>query len=1227
VDTAAQRLGGERASVRGTAIVIDRKALLGDAQRQVTALEKDLRRQVDEVAEVGARLRAEYNRAFTVKRTAATWPAWLDERVTQAAAAWVLGTVFVRFCEDNGLLAEPYLASPGDERMALAEERHEEFYRRYPHETARGWLLTAFDAIAQVPAGARLFDRRHNALFQIPVSHDAANALVAFWRRRGEDGTLAHDFTDPAWDTRFLGDLYQDLSPDVRKKYALLQTPEFVEEFILDLTLTPALDEFGRDADELTEFKLIDPTCGSGHFLLSAFHRLLAEWEKKAPSRDIYDRVRLALDAVHGVDINPYAVAIARFRLVVAALRAAGIPTLAGAVGYIFPLHIAVGDSLREYEQRRLFDSGSDLDENVTSPPAFAYDTEDVHEHRKILAPERYHVVVGNPPYVTVKDEEDNKHYRTRFNTCAGTFALSVPFAQQFANLAKRGDAEGRGSGYFGQITANSFMKREFGRKLVAEFFAPWVELTHVIDTSGAYIPGHGTPTVILAGRNNNQKRSATVRAVLGVRGEPAVPDVASNGLVWGAIVEQVHKAGSESEWVSVVDRPRSSFDRFPWSLSGGAAADVVSLISSTERHLLGKSVQVIGRTAHTGADEAYFADPGAWSRHAVQPEFIVPLVEGGVIRDWTLHSATEALFPYDRKLLAYLSPDSVGRQLWPVRTILFRRRELGGTHEEIGLTWYEWSRWHPERFSVPWGIVFSFVSTHNHFVLDRGGKVFKQTAPAIKLPDGAVEDDHLRLLGVLNTSTACFWLKQICHDRGIRGESGGFTSDDWERFYEFTGTKLQEFPLPAECPFGLARELDRLAQRLTAVSPASVAAEGAPTRERLGVARGEWEATRGRMIALQEELDWQVYRQYGLLDDELTLPAEDVPKLRLGERAFEIVLARRIEAGEETSEWFARHGSTPITDLPARWPADYRALVEKRIAVIESNRYIALIERPEHKRRWAIEGWEKLQNAALRDWLLDRCEARELWFHEIDGVEQPRLRSTAELADDLAADRVFVTVAGVYRPGEDLGTVVAGLVADEHVPYLAALRYTDAGLAKRAGWEDVWDRQRAEDAEPDPEKKAAIRDAIPVPPKYAPKDFRKTSLWRARGKLDVPKERFISYPHASRDNDPHLLLGWAGWDHREQAQALATLVVEREEGDGWPADRLVPLLAGLREVLPWVRQWHDEVDPAYDGSPADVYSDFLAERSGRLHLTDEKLTSWRPPEAARGRKRKAGAA
>ena len=65
-------------------------------------------------------------------------------------------------------------------------------------------------------------------------------------------------------------------------------------------------------------------------------------------------------------------------------------------------------------------------------------------------------------------------------------------------------------------------------------------------------------------------------------------------------------------------------------------------------------------------------------------------------------------------------------------------------------------------------------MATHNHFVLDRGGKVFNRSAPVIKLPESATEDDHLALLGVLNSSTACFWLKQVSQNKGNGGIGGG---------------------------------------------------------------------------------------------------------------------------------------------------------------------------------------------------------------------------------------------------------------------------------------------------------------------------------------------------------------------------------------------------------------------------------------------------------------------
>ena len=166
---------------------------------------------------------------------------------------------------------------------------------------------------------------------------------------------------------------------------------------------------------------------------------------------------------------------------------------------------------------------------------------------------------------------------------------------------------------------------------------------------------------------------------------------------------------------------------------------------------------------------------------------------------------------------------------------------------------------------------------------------------------------------------------------------------------------------------------------------------------------------------------------------------------------------------------------------------------------------------------------------------------------------------------------------------------------------------------SKRTAWERTWDLQREEDAS------GRVLD-IPLPPVYRITDFVKSSYWRHRGKLDVPKERFLSYPDASPGNDGSLLLGWAGWDHLERAQALCTLIEERRTVDGWGTARLTPLLAGLSGLMPWVRQWHSEVAPVFGQSSVNVLDAYLAAQLRTHSLTDEALRSWMAPPVRRGR-------
>lgn len=1166
--------------------MIDPIALITGLQQQLRLLETDLR----DAAEA---LRPEHERAVRAGRTSAAWTVWQDERVTQAAAAWVLGTVFVRFAEDNGLIASPVLAGPTSEAIATvvaAQARQ--------LGNARDWLTQAFERLAGTPAGRALFDREHNPLYQLQISAAAADELIAFWRRTRQDGCVIHDFTHPDLDTSFLSILYQDLSVSARKIYALQPTPDFVVSLLLDLTITPALAEF-----DSRELRVIDPACGSGHFLLAAFDRLVDARMTATPGLAPQDVIGAILAALHGVDLCGFAVNITRFRLLVAAVRYCGRPTF-DKVPMNWRLNIAVGDAL------------------LTDPP-FSYSIEDLHKYPSVLQQAGYHVVLCNPPYTVVRDKVVNQEYRSRYNSCTGVYSLTVPFAERFFQLALPGDDDNRRAGYVGQFVANSFMKREFGRNLVERFYAQKTNLTHVVDTSGAYIPGHGTPTAIIVGRNHPPVDDEPILAVIGRRGEPAVPTSPSRGLVWQSILWQAHRAGHASEWTQSIYLDRTHLRSHPWQLTDTEVTTLLQRMSTT--HRLNDRVARIGYYANTGSDQIFTAPPLAFRRtHAENSQALIKVVTGSEVRDWVAEPQYEGFFPRTPKLDPVdieLYPRHLQR-MWPFRTVLGERPNYTTrSYFADGRKWYDWHHITIEHEVHQWSITFPWVATHNNFALLRDRVAPLHSAPIIRLRKEATEDDHLGLLGLLNSSAVCFWAKQHSHSKGRtvhisapdgEADAGG---DPWTNFYEFTATTLRELPLPTCLPIALAAELDRLARELLTVTPTAVLTHDRPDPGDLAVARERWQSTRSKMLAVQEELDWEVYASYGLLDEKLVAPPDLVPRVNFGERAFEILLARKIAAGQVKSTWFTRHRAAPVLDLPTHWPAEYQDVVRARMDAIERHSGLDIVERPEFKRRWSNRTWAELQLAAAHDWLLRRCEAADLWFEDQNSHPHPRPRTIGQLADALRTDPTVIAVAETYAPGQTLATVLEACIANEHVPYLSALRYQDSGLRKRGVWETVWQHQREEDetrARGDEWAASRIRDQIPLPPKYTSADFLKASYWRLRGKFDVPNERFIAYPNTQPAGDQTPLLGWAGWEPGHRAQVLADLIAAHIEGPQDP-DRslLLPLVAGLHEIAPWL-------------PPDDHRTQQLHTWMRTLNATTEELLAWRPPRSKRGRPRKA---
>lgn len=308
--------------------------------------------------------------------------------------------------------------------------------------------------------------------------------ITAFWRENPLP-TNAHALVD----AYPLGDAWQALSQAAVKTRALCQTPWWAGELLARLSYTRALDEWNTP-------RVIDPACGTGHLLVEAFRAAHAPRTRQPqlPNPDA------ALDAVHGIDLDPHAVATTAWRLLNLWRhhhnRCGTEPLLTDA-----PLHLAVTDALL----------------NDTEP---------------LLSPGRYHAVIANPPYITSRDPDTTASIRQRWpEVCYRRFPLSLPFHARMMDLLAPG-------GWCAQLTSNAFMKREFGKRYVERFLAR-LRMEWLIDTSGAYLPGHGTPTVIMVHRNMPSD-AGTFHAVLGKRGEPSRPLWPAIGQVGDAIVTEV---------------------------------------------------------------------------------------------------------------------------------------------------------------------------------------------------------------------------------------------------------------------------------------------------------------------------------------------------------------------------------------------------------------------------------------------------------------------------------------------------------------------------------------------------------------------------------------------------------------------------------------------------------------------------------------------------------------
>lgn len=1109
----------------------------------------------------------------------------IDEFVGLAArrstVLFLLRTVFVRVLEDLGILS---LKRIRDEWGFAA------FREVAPALGLRAYFAFIFrDLAVDFPA---LFAPADD---ELPLPHeDGCRELWNLWHHPNRNGEH-YVWNEDGFDSHFLGDLYQDLDADIRKRYALLQTPPFVEEYILDHALTPALAEFDPAALHASgrRFRILDPTCGSGHFLIGAFHRIATYWRDTHTMSELGACER-ALESVWGCDINPHAVEIAQFRLlleVVARTGSEDFDLLAA-----LKLNVRAMDSLIPWEksakQVELFPAKDRLD---------AYATPKQRKENATFLGREFHVVVGNPPYIQPKDDRKADDYRAFWpNSCFKEFCLHAPFLERFLVLGAKG-------AFTGQITANNFAKRTFGKAVITKVLSKW-RTTAVIDTSLAPIPGHGwkggTSTVMLFGRCMPFD-PAPIPWVLAKRRENTTFDEPAKSQAWLAIKNADLHADSQGPYVDVQLRDAIQVASFPWDLRGQDGQEVLALMHrASDIPLVSLCEGRIGSDIITRAPEIFEWSLRDGNRLGIPLQLLRPYADGKSIRDWHSDLPDYVLVPYaNRTPVVGLERETIERTFWKWRRTLSTRFVSGGvTLRDKGLPFFSIPQvpWHKHASNKV--IAFPFVTTEPHFAIVEREAWFKDSVKLIKLRQSETPGEWLSVLGTLNSSTASFWL------RG-KFKGTGNVRELWEERIQID-EKLGAFPLPRlnENTAGmLASTLNAVGKSRSAYLPGNILESGewsvTSLASKLATSRERYLALTFQMVALQEELDWIIYCAYHLVDPLPTVGPEAIEPLAPGHRPFEIVLARSDEDAEnaEKSSWWSRHSHDRVTAIPVSYSDAHRTRLQHRIDLIESDVRLALVEAPAYKRRWQLPEWASETKQAAESWLLDRLE--ELFSPATEIIPQgplaePKPYRLEDIAIAWARDPRVAAVAGVWTgtgASVDLTLVAERLLRDNALPDNPCRVYSEEGMRNFEEWkrtwllqdqEDVWEKARAHaelrgEAAPtkrliDPCDESQALDSIPLPPKFDKHDFSADEFFSLRGTLNVPRERFILFAELSPNR-----FGWNGWRDRDRAlaQVEAFTLAENDPQEPLPLPtsddpRRCGVTFGLWESLPDVRRW-----------------------------------------------------
>jgi type I restriction-modification system DNA methylase subunit len=256
--------------------------------------------------------------------------------------------VFLRMAEDRGL--EPY-----EQLLKLCERP--DIYPRFMHDLSRRADQKYNSGLFHFQKESGVSEEPDRITPKLAVEDKVfkpiLQSLYFAYGSPYQFGVMPVEILGTVYE-RFLGKVIRltaghqakiEDKPDVRKAGGVYYTPAYIVEYIVNQTVAKQID--GRSPAQLAggenkpPFRILDMACGSGSFLLGAYHRLLdycLNWYtehkpenfKKAVYKDtrnshwrltIEEKKRILTTHIFGVDIDPQAVEVTKLSLLLKVLE------------------------------------------------------------------------------------------------------------------------------------------------------------------------------------------------------------------------------------------------------------------------------------------------------------------------------------------------------------------------------------------------------------------------------------------------------------------------------------------------------------------------------------------------------------------------------------------------------------------------------------------------------------------------------------------------------------------------------------------------------------------------------------------------------------------------------------------------------------------------------------------------------------------------------------------